>query len=327
MRAQLSQWIDEYPKAPRPRDPAFHGSALHGLVGKDLPAAFRSAMPELSGQMILKGGIGKGGWTHTSWFAFLDPTETTKVEEGIYAVYLLSHGGERLYLTLNQGCTTLKEAVGIPAARLALRQRAELIWQRVSASAKQLQPLDVDLGVAPSVWRGKLYELGAIAGRAYTAANLPSDETLVEHLREALHLYQVALTAGGWQADDTILQAALEDEIATPGLAQAKKYRQHRSIERQASHSKKVKDAQGYRCKACSQQMAEIYGDVAKDLIDAHHLTPLHSLVEGAVVTFDPMKDFAVLCPNCHRTIHRMPDPSDVGALRALLASRHGQGT
>jgi 5-methylcytosine-specific restriction protein A len=43
------------------------------------------------------------------------------------------------------------------------------------------------------------------------------------------------------------------------------------------------------------------------------------SLEEGAVVAYDVLTDFAVLCANCHRMIHRTDDPSDLNAFRALL--------
>ena len=38
-------------------------------------------------------------------------------------------------------------------------------------------------------------------------------------------------------------------------------------------------------------------------------------------MTYNVATDFAVLCPNCHRIIHRMPDPSDLAALRGLVLS------
>lgn len=38
------------------------------------------------------------------------------------------------------------------------------MWQRAGANAKRLRPIARDLNVRPDVWRGKLYERGAIAG-------------------------------------------------------------------------------------------------------------------------------------------------------------------
>jgi 5-methylcytosine-specific restriction protein A len=36
-------------------------------------------------------------------------------------------------------------------------------------------------------------------------------------------------------------------------------------------------------------------------------------------VRYDVATDFAVLCPNYHRMIHRMEDPSNLYKLRALV--------
>jgi predicted HNH restriction endonuclease len=42
-------------------------------------------------------------------------------------------------------------------------------------------------------------------------------------------------------------------------------------------------------------------------------------LEEGIPVNYEIAADFAVLCPNCHRMIHRTADPSDVVTFRATL--------
>lgn len=77
----------------------------------------------------------------------------------------------------------------------------------------------------------------------------------------------------------------------------------------------------------CEFEMSELYGEAASGLIEAHHLTPLSHLADGSVVQLNPKRDFAVLCPNCHRVIHRLERPEDLDALRkaiqgGLLAQR-----
>lgn len=56
-----------------------------------------------------------------------------------------------------------------------------------------------------------------------------------------------------------------------------------------------------------------------QDMVDAPHLRRLSLLATGERVTFDPQSDFAVLCPSCHRLIHRLDDAGDFGALQALV--------
>jgi hypothetical protein len=47
-------------------------------------------------------------------------------------------------------------------------------------------------------------------------------------------------------------------------------------------------------------------------------LKAIGTLGEGIPVQYDIATDFAVLCANCHRMIHRYTDPSDLKSFRAL---------
>jgi 5-methylcytosine-specific restriction protein A len=59
------------------------------------------------------------------------------------------------------------------------------------------------------------------------------------------------------------------------------------------------------------------YGDLGKGFIEAHRLRPIATLEEGTPVKYDVAADFAVLCSNCHRMIHRFSNPSDLVAFRS----------
>lgn len=318
MRNEFIDLLAVYPRAPRWRDPDFSVSPAVSLLTSELPQAVENTLAS-RGRLIIRGSAGDRTWTHTPWVAVLDPAITTSVREGFYVVYLLSYGCTRLYLTLNQGCTTLKDEVGISNARDELRRRASRMWERASKHANRMQPLNIDLNVDRTLWRGKLYEAGTVAAIEYDTAELPSDEQMVADLKEAVALYEHLNRDGGWIADDEILHAAVADEVAI-SLEQAKRYRQHRSIERQTSHSKVVKKKLGTRCMGCDFELRDLYGEIAQGVIEAHHLTALASLEDNETVRFDPAKDFAVLCPNCHRIIHRMDDCGDIEGLRALIA-------
>jgi 5-methylcytosine-specific restriction enzyme A len=63
---------------------------------------------------------------------------------------------------------------------------------------------------------------------------------------------------------------------------------------------------------------------IANGKIEAHHLQPIASLEEGVPIKYDVASDFAVLCANCHRMIHRTPDPSDLAAFKAMIMSELG---
>jgi hypothetical protein len=55
--------------------------------------------------------------------------------------------------------------------------------------------------------------------------------------------------------------------------------------------------------------------------IEAHHLKPISSLEEGVAVAYDIAADFAVLCSNRHRMIHRCSDPSNLKLFLDMIAA------
>jgi putative restriction endonuclease len=73
------------------------------------------------------------------------------------------------------------------------------------------------------------------------------------------------------------------------------------------------------RCEACTMQLSDFYGELAKNYIEAHHRRPI------AVESEQPTRfeDLAALCPNCHRIIHKNY-PMSVEELASLLAEPHG---
>lgn len=318
MREQLSSWVRDFPTALLEGDEAFKDSPLRQLVTRQLPIELDNALPGLVERYRVKGSIGQGGWTHTPWLAVLDPGITDTVQEGFYVVYLLSHDAERLYLSLNQGCTTLYKQVGLAAAAAELRRRSDLMRSRLRSSGSTFKKAGIRLG--SDVWRGRLYEAGEVVSIEYHSLALPSEEQLIADLREALRLYGLIEREGGLWAEDEIIREAQSDGVASD-IEHAKRYRQHRSIERKSSHSRKVKRLQGTRCRGCDWEMAELYGGLAEGIIEAHHLVTLASLADGQVARFDPVRDFAVLCPNCHATIHKQQDVGDLEALRAAIRS------
>jgi 5-methylcytosine-specific restriction protein A len=81
----------------------------------------------------------------------------------------------------------------------------------------------------------------------------------------------------------------------------------------------KAAEQQGTRYQACELDFSERYGEIGKGFIEAHHLRPIATLEEGVPVRYDVAADFAVLCSNCHRMIHRFTNPSDLQSFRAAI--------
>lgn len=81
----------------------------------------------------------------------------------------------------------------------------------------------------------------------------------------------------------------------------------------------KVKRIHGFVCQACGFDFEKVYVGISnRKYIEAHHLVPI-SLLKGQRVTRNPRTDFAVLCGNCHRMIHRFESPWDLEAFRGTI--------
>lgn len=75
-------------------------------------------------------------------------------------------------------------------------------------------------------------------------------------------------------------------------------------------------DHYGYVCQVCGLDFTKAYGELGKDFIEVHHLTPI-STTDGEHEV-DPINDLVPLCSNCHSMIHRGEDgPLTLEELRA----------
>lgn len=319
MRDALVEWVSTYPTAPIHRDPNFENSPAAQVVSETVPNAVSVVLGDRADKFVVKGSAGQSTWTLTPWVAVMHRSETLSVQDGVYVVYLLSHGCERLHLAVGQGCTDLKASVGKTKAAAELERRASAMRARGKSKVARLTATSIDLNTRG--WRAELYEAGTVFAVQYDTRKLPGEDVLLDDLNEALSIYQQILKEGRWTGEDELLDAA-QSEAGTKTLEQSKRYAYHRRIERNSSHSKAVIAKQGHVCKGCDTDLSDVYGPIANGLIDAHHLRPLSSLEDGESVSFDPVTDFAVLCPNCHRVAHRLDDVGDIEALRRMVKAQ-----
>jgi len=312
LRDGLQRVLDDYGKA---RDEeSFAGNAIAAFVRHDLPVELRAITPEASSYLFV-GSAGKGNWADCPWIATMDPDVTVTVQTGFYPVYLFHERLERVILSLNQGVTHLRLEHGVTEARRILAAQAHQFRSMLGVIPDTLNlPGPLDLGASSAGGNTALYEVGHVCGASYEAGALPSEDDLTSDYHTMLALY--ARLSGVVDPEADVLPDA-----ATP-LAEAEDYtrwRTHRRLDRNPSLAKKAKAVHGYTCEACGLDMEKLYGPLGEGYIEAHHLVPVHEL-RGRVVERDPVADFAVLCPNCHRMIHRSVVSHDVHALRGSIS-------
>ena len=163
-------------------------------------------------------------------------------------------------------------------------------------------------------------------GVSYTLAALPDEDRLRSDLQAAVRAYRALTFRGGLESDASPLSdVAAEFELPSSAtVAETRRYALHMKIERNPTAAKLAKRYHGTTCQVCGLNFEDRYGPIGAGFIEAHHLKPISSLEEGVSVPYDVVEDFAVLCSNCHRMIHRTGDPGDLAGIRMLLRSREG---
>lgn len=311
LRTDLSEWGALFPAA---RAEDFAKNVVADWIRGELTQSVRlAARPHVEG-LVAKGSAGAGNWAAVPWVALFEPSVTTTATSGYYVVYLLSPDGTTLHLSLNQGTTAVREEFGSRGDQV-LRERASFMRRRLPDFVNQLRDLEIDLGSEPGL--PAAYVAGHAMGRTYAIANLPDDDELEADLKTAIDAYRALIFRGGLDLD------AVEEGGERPdggSVEERRQYRMHRKIERNPRSASLAKTHHGYICQACGFDYLARYGELGRNYIEAHHLRPISTLSEGGVVRYDVAKDFAVLCANCHRMIHRLPDPSKLDELRALIS-------
>lgn len=122
---------------------------------------------------------------------------------------------------------------------------------------------------------------------------------------------------GGMLSDDQF--QSLAKEIQT---FQEKKRRRDNHIKYEGRLSNKdikaIKEYLGYTCMACGLDPIKEYGEDKKGIMEAHHKNPYSEMNEGEIREVKP-DDFFILCPNCHKLIHKLDSPNDLEELKKLV--------
>ncbi|MGE5363424.1 MAG: MrcB family domain-containing protein [Bacteroidota bacterium] len=298
--------FEEYPNAVKKE---LKNNEVAEFIRSEIPAIIRDIIGP-NDRYEVQGSPGQGNWAAIPWIAVLDRFITETVQDGYYIVYLFKEDFSGIYLSLNQGVTTVRKQYGA-SAKDALLVRSKDYFNRFSALNPKYQIGPINLNCDSKTKLGSLYEVGSIISAYYNADAIPEDDILIQDLKEFIKMYSILSFKEGQLLAENEVEAD-EEDLATENL---KNTRLHKRIERNRKLIQKVKKQKGYICEACGFNFEEKYGDIGKKFIEAHHLTPLH-MIQEETVQLDPQKDFAVLCSNCHRMVHRSKAFSDIGSFR-----------
>ena len=312
IRNDFEQVLTHYASA---RTGPLKGHPIAKLLRDTIPGELGSIL-EATGNYEIQGSPGQGQWGNVPWVAIFDPLVTTTARRGFYPVYLFSEDLTGVYLSLNQGVTDVRDAFPLGKVREVLESRAKQYRAVLSAIPSSFSAKPIDLEHSPNSDLARDYEYGNIISVYYPAKALPTNEVFSRDLLAILIAYQQVIQS---QNTAAAISSPEDDESGTSSIEDLTVLRQHKRIERNRTLAEKVKKLQGYRCKACGFVFSDAYPGIANaKYIEAHHLVPIFEL-KGQKVSLSPAKDFAVLCANCHRMIHRFEKPHDVEAFKKTL--------
>jgi 5-methylcytosine-specific restriction protein A len=307
LKAVLTKILQEYKTASGEK---FANHPMAAFLRQELPEGIKQSLVDRN-EFIVRGSAGQSNWARSPWAAIFDLQITDSAQRGYYPVYLFREDFSGVYLSLNQGMTEVRESYKSDAKE-ALRSRAKDFRARLGKIADNFDQLSIDLKPSSPSNDSAFYEAGNIVAKFYPTENIPEEATLKDDFHEILVLYKHLI-----YGDPTLteIQNLEDDEQENKFFENPRDLRVHKRIERNRALAKQVKKIQGYVCKLCGFNYEEHYGEIGKEYIEAHHLEPISKL-EGRRVERDPKKDFAVLCANCHRMIHRSEFVGDLEGFR-----------
>ncbi|SMC95414.1 HNH endonuclease [Desulfocicer vacuolatum DSM 3385] len=155
-------------------------------------------------------------------------------------------------------------------------------------------------------------------GREDYVVSLPSAiVTLEDFLEDVFSLVSYRVTADGL--------VDFSNKPARTSFPEGRRIeRLHKSRERdsQAVRQAKARHAQlndgALPCEVCEFDFVERYGKLGASYIEAHHTRPLSDLEEGELRN-TKIEDFALVCANCHRMLHRKRPWATIEQLKKLV--------
>ncbi|KAB1193365.1 DUF3578 domain-containing protein [Haloferax sp. MBLA0076] len=176
------------------------------LINSELPGEFQSKLkhdaattygiePE---HLNVRGSSGTGRMANIPWIGVFDQRVAEGPQDGLYVVYLFDTVEDRLFLTLNQGMTQLKDNYGLGATKEVLSKRAEILRTRIDLDRFEMESIELPSQLLTG--RNKYYGDSTICYRSYDASQFPSENDLVIDLCELVASYQEIVESGFYQS-------------------------------------------------------------------------------------------------------------------------------
>lgn len=292
----------------------FTGSQFADFVRHDIAIEAKKLLTFWPHDLKVKASVGQGLWASVPWLAFFDPLITETATKGFYVVFLINPDAQTITLSMNQGTTAIYNDFGQSRGLDVLRRRARDMADRVPDFIKHFSEDPINLGSDAGLPAG--YEAGHSFGKTYKAGEF-TNEQLAEDLYQMLRAYEALVNRGGTTPSDVMLE-----EASIQDIEETRRYILSRRIERSPKVRKDVLKVKPAICECCGLDPKLDYGFIGpayETPLDVHHAKPLHSMAEDETRRYRVPDDFLILCPTCHRMMHKIGEPYDLERLKRRL--------
>jgi 5-methylcytosine-specific restriction protein A len=159
-----------------------------------------------------------------------------------------------------------------------------------------------------------------VAARLYSLEELNDELTVLDDLQFFLKLYRLLIER---YYNTEPQDPEPEEQRGYVGPEGRRRMRWHKRAERNSRLATEAKKVLGFDCQACGFNFEEFYGPRGRGYIEAHHIVPYSELADQPdPVLLDASRDFAVVCANCHRMIHRDKNQLTMSQVQELVNAK-----
>lgn len=174
------------------------------IIDSEIPIDIEQEIQEKCGldtaeieNLSIEGSCGKGRMANIPWIGIFDNRVANGPQDGLYVVYLFDTVEKRLFLTLNQGMTELKDDYGLSATKKVLSTRADILREKVDL--EEFEMSGIELPVELLTGRNKHYGKSTICYNSYDADQFPGENEIISDLCDLVSEYQNIVSDGYYQ--------------------------------------------------------------------------------------------------------------------------------
>jgi 5-methylcytosine-specific restriction enzyme A len=295
------------------------GNTLAKWISREIPKIFEEIFQkELDGFQV-HASAGDGQWVSAPWIAILHPKVSLQPNGrvspqcGYYPVYAADKEEKFIMFSLGQGEYNIRINFPKDVDHKLIDGAINLRKKVPEYKANFINVSKINLDRKATNKKSERWVKSCAFGKIYKIKKLPTEEELKKDLIEMMKLFKLAIERGG-VIEGTSNKIYIDQDHQTSTEKAMQKHITKENeivIKTDPKFINKLKKDCDYTCQACGLKYEKIYGNYSKkkDFIEAHHIEPKFKVKKKAEINKKmsrSAKDFAMLCANCHRMIHRM---------------------